>query len=250
MAVARTYEKYPIKGDPFLKDGKRYVKVETPKGDKDVRWYSDAERARMDAEAEKREKAKEAAKEDVMNFNARCAFGFGDAGYITIYKGDEDKIEEWASENHNCTRRNLTFGYYTPSHLEITNLPSFITPIKLMWEEVQDHDDRMKPHDVITAYVQTKLNGGGPDTTGSKFQGTVGNWIERDLAVSMKKSKNTQFGVKHQFTMLDANGNRYFWETGTKNFKIGDACKLKMKVKEHKMFAGSQTTVVWYCKEI
>lgn len=249
MAVAKSYEKYPFVGDPFQEKGKMYVTIHTPKGDKKVRWYTDAERLRMDLEAEKKEKAKEEAKNDIMDFNGRFAFGFGDAGFITIYKGDEDIIKQWADENHACTRYNLTFGYYTPSHLQPVNLPSDITPVTLKWEEVQDHDDRMKPHETVKEYLSNKLFNKAPLVKGI-FQGVVGKYIERDLVVAKKKDEKDMYGVKHLYTFIDAGGNSYFWKTGTLNFSVGSSCKLKMKVKEHKDIGGIPTTVVWYCKEI
>ena len=49
--------------------------------------------------------------------------------------------------------------------------------------------------------------------------------------------------------MVDAEGNTYIWETGTKNYTSGTTIKLKMKVKTHKEVKGEKCTVVWYCKE-
>ena len=48
MAVAHSYEKFEIKGEPFKESGRWYVNVMAPKGLKKVRWYSDAERAAQD----------------------------------------------------------------------------------------------------------------------------------------------------------------------------------------------------------
>ena len=42
MAVAKTYEKMALVGEPFQENGKMYVNVQAPKGIKKVRWYSDA----------------------------------------------------------------------------------------------------------------------------------------------------------------------------------------------------------------
>ena len=50
--------------------------------------------------------------------------------------------------------------------------------------------------------------------------------------------------------MRDAEGNMYIWETGTKNFEVGMALKLRMKVKAHKEVKGEKCTVVWYCKVV
>ena len=241
MAVAKSYEKYPINGDPFKENGRMYVNVLTPKGSKKVRWYTDAERAKMDNKTQ--------VVKDIMDFNCRYAFGFGDAGYITIFKGDEEEVERWAQSNHECTRRNMTFGYYTPSRLTPINLPDSITPIKLTWAEVQDCGDKMKPHEEVTKYVQKLLFGEQPEYN-SVYQGTINTWIERDVVVVTKKTNASRFGDKHIYTLLDAGGNIYLWETGSKNYAKGTSKRLKMKVKDHIKLDNGPCTVVWYCKEI
>ena len=78
MAVAKTYAKMEISGEPFMENKRMYVNVISPKGLKKVRWYSDAEYHRMYPG-----EVTENGKHDIMDFNARFVFGFGDAGYIT-----------------------------------------------------------------------------------------------------------------------------------------------------------------------
>jgi hypothetical protein len=139
MPVAKTYEHMEIQGEPFKENGRMYIIVITSKCPKKVRWYTDTEYHRMYPEIEEK-------KNDVMDFNARHAFGFGELGYITIYKGNNILIENWAEEDRTNLRYNLTFLYYTPSKLEVPYTPEGIEPIRLMWEEVMDHDDRMKSY--------------------------------------------------------------------------------------------------------
>ena len=245
MPVARTYEKFPIDGEPFRENGRLYVNVQTNKGLKKVRWYTDAERERMD------KAAGVTAKKDIMDFDGRTAFGFGDDGYIIIYGGDEDDIEAWAQTHRNFLWRNLTFGYYTPSRLasQIIDLPVTVVARKLEWSEVQDSGNKMKPHEEVTRYIQKIFHGetGKPE---SVYQGTENSWIERDLVISKNKKVTDRFGDKCVHTMIDANGNVYVWSTGTKDYAVGVAKHLKMKVKEHKEINGIKTTVVYYCKEI
>lgn len=240
MPTARTYEKYSLDGEPFKENGRMYVNVMTPKGTKKVRWYTDAERARMDKTA-----GIEAEPIDCMNFNARHAFGFDEDGYITIYKGNEDEIERWADENHECTRRNLTFGWYTPSRLEIKNLPSTITPVKLQWEDIVASGNKMRPHEEV-AKIVAKLVG---MPTNSKYQGEVNTWLQKIVLVKNKKTRESHYGTEHTYTLTDAENNMYVWKTGTKDYSCGATVNLKMKVKEHKEIDGNKITVVWYCKE-
>ena len=238
MPVARTYEKYPIEGEVYKKDGKNYVKVRAKSGLKEVRWYSDAERARMDKAAGITEK------KDIMDFNARHAFGFGEKGYITLYKGKN--VEEWANRDRTNIWFNLTFLYYTPSKFESPEILTDVTPVRLNWVDVQDHDDRMKPHEEVKKIVEALLYEEGM----SKFQGNVNDWLQKTVTVTEKKTNETHFGTKHTYTLEDSEGNAYIWETGAKDYPHNKTISLKMKVKEHKEIKGTKTTVVWYCKEV
>lgn len=235
MPVAKTYSKFELSGVPFKENGRMYVNVIAQKGIKKVRWYSDAEYKRMYPD--------EVTENDIMDFNAYHAFGFDCGGFITIYKGD---IEAFAEEHREYFWRNLTFGYYTPSNIKVPELPASIIPIQLKWEEIRAHDTKMRPHEevrkIVESYIYTK--------TESKYQGEVNEWLQETVTIREKTSKESHFGTKHTYTLVDSEGNSYIWETGAKDYTRNTTVSLKMKVKEHKEINGEQCTVVWYCKEI
>lgn len=241
MAVARSYEKFEIQGEPFKESGRWYVNVMAPKGLKKVRWYSDAERAAQDRKA--------GVEESVFDFNAKHAFGFDEAGYITIYKGNTEEIRDWAQSVWPPRAwYNLIFDFYTPSSMEVKDLPASITPIKLTWEEVQDEGYHIKPYDTVREYVLSLIKDNyGAEST---FQGTPNTWIERDLVVYSKQTANNSYGEKHTYMLMDANQNFYQWATNAKNYEVGTTIKLKMKIKSHTVVDNVKTTIVWYCKEI
>ena len=240
VAVAKSYANYKVDGEPFRESGKMYVNVIVAGKPKKVRWYTDAEYARMYPGEE--------VKHDVMDFNARHVFGFGadNTGYITIYRGSEEVLEGFVETHHESFRRNLTFGYYTPSKLTVPDVPTGIEPIRLNWIEVMAHDDRMKPHEEVQKIVAVKLG----TLTNSEFQGMVGTWLEKALTIKENTTREDHFGEKHIHKMVDEAGNVYVWETSAKNFSAGSQINLRMKVKEHKEINGDKVTVVWYCKEI
>jgi hypothetical protein len=237
MAVAKTYAKMEISGEPFMENKRMYVNVISPKGLKKVRWYSDAEYHRMYPE--------ETVQNDIMDFNARHAFGFGDLGFIVLYKGNQQAIEDFAAEHPAGFRRNLTFGYYTPSHINI-DLPDNIIPVRLDWTDVMDHDTRMKPHEEVKKIVASLLY----DITASQYQGEINDWLQQVVTVKTKINKESHFGTKHTYNLVDSAGNIYVWETGAKDYACDTTISLKMKVKEHKEIDGNKVTVVWYCKEV
>ena len=235
MPVAKTYATFAIDGEPFQENGRAYVNVITPKGLKKVRWYSDTEYRRMYPNA--------VVTHDVMDFNAKHVFGFEETGYITIYKGNN--VEEWANDDRTNIRYNYSFGFYTPGRLELPHIINGIEPIKLMWEEVMDHDDRMKPHTEVQKIVAAKLG----TLSNSAYQGAINEWLQKTIVVKEKKSNETHFGTKHTYMLEDSDGNLYIWETGAKDYSVAQTISLKMKVKEHKEVNGEKVTIVWYCKE-
>lgn len=241
MPVAKTYQSYDIQGDPFQENKRWYVNILTTKGIKKVRWYSDAEYARMYPD--------DSPEKDLMDFNARHAFGFDEKGYITIYKGDPELIKRWVENDHTNIWYNLTFQYYTPSKFPTPKVLSGIEPIQLKWENVMDHDDRMRPHEEIAKLVNSLISM-EPMQSGSTFQGEEGSWLEKEVTIKENLAREDHFGEKHTHFMRDAEGNTYVWETGAKNLEVGMAVKLKMKVKAHKEINGEKCTVVWYCKVI
>jgi len=236
MPVAKTYAKMEIQGEPFQESGRMYVNVIAPKGLKKVRWYTDAEYRRMYPDA--------VVEHDIMDFNAKHVFGFEETGYITLYKGRN--VEGWANEDRTNIYYNCTFGFYTPGRLDTPHLIDGIEPIRLMWEDVMAHDDRMKPHEEVKKIVAAMLN----DESASTFQGKVDEWLQKTVTVREKKSKESHFGTKHTFTLEDSEGNTYLWETGAKDYPVAQTVSLKMKVKEHKEMNNEKVTVVWYCKEM
>ena len=236
MAVAKTYEKMALVGEPFQENGRMYINVQVPKGIKKVRWYSDAEYHKMYPNV--------TVENDIMNFDARHAFGFGPEGFITIYKGHN--LEDWADDRRSNLRYNLTFGYYTPGHLELPELTGDIVPVRLAWKQVAAEGNKMKPHEEVQKLVASILG----NNSNSQYQGQIDTWIQVKVQVEEKKTKDSRFGDKHTYTLKDDNGNLYIWETGAKDYEIGTQIMLKMKVKEHKEVNGEQTTVVWYCKEL
>lgn len=239
MAVAKTYEKMDIQGEPFKESGRMYVNVLAPKGIKKVRWYTDAEYRRMYPEAVKVR----------ADFNARHAFGFRDEGFITIYKGDEDVIRAWAQEQWPPKAwYNTIFHFYTPGFMPVDNIPASIIPIQLKWDEVKMNDIMIKPYDEVEKYVMARI--GNLVSNTSKFQGAKDEWLIKEVTVRENKAREDHFGEKHTHTLVDAEGNTYVWETGTKNYPCNTTISLKMKVKDHKEINGENVTVVWYCKEV
>lgn len=282
MAVAKSYELMEQISEPFEDEGRMYVKVKgkCPRcggsghysynqidgtrcygcggsGIKTmtVRWYTDAERARQDRAAEKRAEKRAVAQEARrVKFAARNAFGFGEAGFITLYKGDASRISEFFKSftideaGHRAAWYNTVFHWYTPSKMDVPELPEDIEAVTLDWDEVRDESDpeglTMKDNDFVTTYVNSLIS----IPSKSEYQGTVGEWIVRKVVVTKNIALSSRYGESHMHILEDEDGNVYVWTTGSKNYEVDKVLDLKMKVKEHKDYNGTKQTVVWYCK--
>lgn len=279
MAVAKSYEKMEIVGEPFEHDGKMYVRVSGPckrcggsgnysynpkdgttcfrcggsgKENMEVRWYTDAQRATMDRAAEKRAQAKQIKNEERrVKFAARNAFGFGEAGYIYLVYGDNDRIKQWREELPTHTVwYNETFGWFIPSEREYDGLefPSDINFVKLDWELVRNKEDEENLQMIDKADVRALVKKMIYKPSKSEYQGEVGTWIEQEVKIIKNIAVESHYGNSHMHIMEDANENVYVWTTASKNLEVGSKVFMKMKVKEHKEYDGVKQTVVYYCK--
>ena len=140
--VAKAYQTLKKASEPYTKNGKMYIDVETKGGAiKSVRWYSVEEYNKM--YPNDRVKA---------YFDAKRVFGF-DKGYITVFKGVKDFDEEWFKKSP-C-RFATTFGWYLTSTEEMPkDLPAHL---KLEWDEVRTDDNQIKPIDEVKKVILQKF---------------------------------------------------------------------------------------------
>lgn len=264
-----------VVGEPFEHDGKMYVRVSGPckrcggsghysmnaqgnttcyrcggsgKENMEVRWYTDKERAAQDRAAEKRaEKKKIEAEKRAVRFKARNAFGFGEAGYITLVIGEHDAIQAWREGlPEHTVWYNEIFHWFIPSDRTPAEIPSNIKTIKLDWDSIKIDDLEMRPRKEVEEYVSSLIY----KPSKSAYQGEVGTWLIKDVVIKSNIELDSHFGLSHMHVMEDEDGNVYVWTTASKNITAGTALHMKMKVKEHKEYKGTQQTIVFYCKEV
>jgi len=233
MAVAKTYEKFEIQGEPFIENKRAYVIIKTPKGDKKVRWYSDKEYARMYPDAQTVTKTS----------NYRNALGFKDAGYITIYLGENESNEWWFRQQPNCYYH-VVWGWYTHSDKEVpTDLPEGVSTRKLYWTNVCTPEGTVTEASAQKGYDELILN-----RTIGNFVGEVGERIEIDVKVEKIVPITTKYGEKFMIVMRDKEGNELLWVTTKTLFP--KSYKMRMTIVEHKTYRGVNQTFVNRCSVI
>lgn len=138
--VAKSYIGLPFIGEPYIKNKKKYVKVQLKSGkEKEIRIYNSAEYEKMYPLP----KPKWAPQ--------RKMLGFGDEGYIIIFKG-ADRYEEYFSNSN--ARYSRFWGWYVPSNETVPVLPEGVSAVVLPWENVGGQDGELYPEDDVIEGVR------------------------------------------------------------------------------------------------
>ena len=244
--VAKSYQSLEQVGSPYELNKKMYVDVIMKSGvTKAVRWYTDAEYAKMYPE-EKVDKTKDPyykPQKDVLGFQK---------GYITIFKGVNEDNEPWFGAS--ICRFARHWGWYVISTEEVpADLPSGVEPVKLYWDPMGKKDGWLKDDAVVQAHVQNTLFGSSvPAGTASKAQGAIGQRLELTLDIVAKEEfENKQYhSITYIYTMEDANGNRYEWKTAARNWDMDTKHHIRGTVKEYKGTDDYTVTVLTRCTEV
>ena len=237
MSVAKSYEKYEIIGKPYEHDKRQYVKIKYPCCRKsfcskcggggyylkEVRWY-----------------------DEPIIFDGHKGFGFFEAGYITLFKGNSSEIEEFCKEYLlRKARYNLLFSWYLPSSYTIPdNLPSSIIPIKLTWDEIT-FNNQLKDYDTIRNYVSGLIN----KSFCSQYVGVINGKIEKDFVVIEDTLNSGYYDDTHTYILEDEDGNRYIWKTAARKLEVEEIYHLKGTIKEHVKMEEIKYTVLTRCRE-
>lgn len=271
MAVAKSYENFEIISEPFEKDGKDYVLVKgicsrccgtgeysfnghdsvcyKCNGRKfirqEVRWYTDKERAAQDRAAKKREEERaKKAEEIAIKHLPRNRFGFGEAGFITLFCGDPSVVSNWLKGKHIAKFDNV-FRWYLPSDMEMPmDIPEGVTTEKLLWEEVMDADEPqyLIDDELISAIVEKKIY---PKSNSKYFDGAVGDRINCEVTLKSAKEIEGRYGYSTVFSFVSKDGNDAVWITSsTPKFEVGNTYKIAGTIKDFKTFRGSCQTIL------
>ena len=235
MPVAKSYlDSKILDGPVYGRGGKQYVTIELGNGTvKTVRWYTNDEWKRMYPEL--------ASTVENNQVDYRKVFGFGDAGYITIYYGDTYNNLEWFKREPSC-RYNKFFGWYTISTEQVPeNIPDGIETAKLFWNDVNDglELDKDRARQAVEALTVKPSN--------SQFVGEVGQRIETSLTVERKVEVVGMYGTSIMHIMHDNSGNVFIWTTASKELEAGVEYHMRGTVKDHRTYKGVQQTILTRC---
>ena len=203
ILVAKSYQDLEIISAPFSINGREYVKVRLKNGEtKTVRSYTKTEYMKYNPEVKVIQKAK--SKKDVL--------GFGEKGFIWIFKGDTYAALDWFRQAP--TKYNDIFGWYLSSDIEMPSpLPVGIEPIKLTWEMVQDLDDKdnLMEKDLIKKVVESLIYDEGT----SEWLGIIGDKVTVNVTCLKIIPFSSAYGISTLYTFITDDGNNCTWMTTT-----------------------------------
>jgi hypothetical protein len=242
LPIAKSYQGLEIIKEPYKVNGKMYVLIKTKSGtDKQVRWYSETEYSKMyPNETDNKSK-------DPYFKPQKYVLGF-EKGYITIFKGVKPEHEEWFDRS--ICRWAKWWGWYVPSTQKVPeDLPSGVQPVRLDWNGMGNEQDRLCEEKIVIAHVAQTLKKVIAQSSISKYQGSVGDRIEREVAIVQKIEEETRYGKSFEYIMKDIKGNCYKWKTTAKDWFVGDAKTLRGTVKDFGEYEGEELTILTRCME-
>ena len=242
--VAPSYQSYIQVGEPYTKGNKTYIKLQHPntKNIREARWYTEEEYNKQYGTAAAGAKPagnKEGGRvlrplKDVLGFSK---------GYITIFKGDVESVEDWFK--YSPARFHRCFGWHFHSEEPLPQtLPSGITPIQLSWSDISTDDNTLKSDAAIANHLATLLY----DPSPSQHVGSVGERLTLTLTLLKDITiDGGQYGPKHFYIFKDMNENVFSWTTQAKVLTPGRTYDLKGTVKEHVRYKGEAQTALLRC---
>ena len=235
--VAKSFQNMTIVSEIYKESGRQYVTVKNEATGKTrkVRWYSEAEYAKMYPGEVTSDTS------SVMK-SQKKALGF-ENGYVTIFKGDTFEELSWFHQ-HEELRYHKVWGWYLPSNLEMPEgKPESLTPIRLDWSMVSDNGETTNSEAKMREAVDPLLF----DPSPSEFIGEVGERIKFSATVIDKKTTENDYGFQNIHFFEDENKNIYVWSTSAKNLDIGTSYDVVGTVKAHSTYRNCKQTWLTRC---
>lgn len=231
--VAKTYQGLEQVSDEFMQNGRQYVKVRLKSGAiKTVRAYTEAEYKRYNPEVKIIQPAK----------TIRETQGFGEPGYIWIFKGNTYEAKDWFKENG--AKYNKIWGWAFANDKLPDVLPVNVEPIRLMWDDVSQEDGHLKSESEIKPIVDALIYDEGV----SEYVGDIGDKIELDLTCDKAVTMDGYYGMSMFHVLHDACDNLFVWSTTAIALEEGKTYHVRGTVKDHRTYRNQKQTVLKNCR--
>jgi hypothetical protein len=237
MPVAKSYENSQILNEPYAIKGRKYVTILYKGHEKQVRWYSDAEYAKMYGVTPDHTK-------DPFYKTQKEVLGFKN-GYIWIFTGPTYENKEWFKEKGCHFTR--WWGWGWSSEMEDPKeeeLPEGIEMKKLPWEVV-GIGDTLIPEDKIAAALDFILYEPGK----SEFIHEIGDKVNLKLIVRKNITLDGYYGISHMHIMEDESENVWVWTTQAKDWEEGSIHEITGTIKDQRVYKNVKQNILTRCRE-
>lgn len=259
MAVAKSYEGMKIISEPFLKEGRNYVRVKGTcsrcggsghyaynpidgtrcfrcggSGEEvhEVRWYTDKERAAMDRAANKKVEAK------AKKIQEREAYkhtpegnGFTN-GFVIAILGNTYEIKDELKEAG--AKYTSGLGWHFDSNEKVPVKYADRTR-KIMWEDASV-DGKIKSAEELKRLVAVVS-----PINDSVHMYTVGERV-RNLTLKVYKVWEGPDYTMH--TLIDDNNNVFMWTTSSRTLPLNAKVTMDVTIKKHTEYKGIKQTIL------
>ena len=233
ILVAKSYQGLPFVSEPYTLNGKEYIKVRMKNGQaKQVRVYSEKEYNKYNPPVKVIQPAK----------SRRDVLGFGEKGFIWLFKGETYANLDWFRASP-C-RYTRVWGWYLPSDIEMPDpIPVDVEPVKLEWADVS-LDEQLIPEDQIVKVVEGLLYDAGE----SRYVGKVGDRLEFDATCTRATINQGAYGISYFYVFTSDENDVYTWSTSARALEEGERYHIRGTVKDHTTFRNNKQTVLTRCK--
>lgn len=231
--VAKSYENLEQITEPYELNGRMYVKVRMKNGQaKQVRAYSQKEYERYNPPIKIIQTGK----------SRREVFGFGEAGFIYLFRGNTYENLDWF--HLSPCRYHRVWGWYLPSSEEVPNpLPEGVTTYQLSWETVSK-DNELLSENELTKVIDEIFY----EPSNSEFAGEIGDKVEFDGTLNKAIITENMYGTSYFFIFEDKNENIYTWTTATRMLNEGSKYHIKGSIKALTTYKRQKQTILTRCK--
>jgi hypothetical protein len=241
MPVAPSFQNMPVEGEPFMSNGKQYVKVKNEKTGKirTVRYYNEKEYAKLYPSAEK-------PITDPYYKSQKELLGFGEKGYVVAFKGDTYSRKDFLKESG--ARYTRWFGWTFPSEEDIPLIfPTDLIPVRLYWDKMNKDDKWLASDEKIKAYVDSVMY----EPSDSEYVGEIGERLELYVKIEKVVPLDNDYGHSTLYLMRDDCGNAFSWITASsKDWRAGEEKHIRGTVKGFKTYKNEKSTQLSRCTEI
>lgn len=238
MAVAPSFQNFEFLTDPYIVNGKMYIRVRNPKTgtERQVRWYDENKTAKSSTPKVNAQDTFYKPQKEVLGFTK---------GYITIFKGDTYAHLEWFQQS--IARYARWWGWYIVSTEEVpADLPEGLEAVLLPWDLVGNDDGKLK----LESDIQKAVEGLIYDEGTSEYVGSIGERLELTLTITRAIELENNFGHSVMHIMEDECGNVFVWTTAAKSWAEGSVKVLRGTVKDHRIYKNVKQTILTNCREI